>query len=404
MSSKSLDKLHQGNLTPAVSYLKITLIFVIVAVLIGSIVVGIIVYRDSQRKKEAVEEMEVASSFVPDTYYPTFTAKDINERKNSESQVTETVVVDMSKGNKALQQPQSEEEKKAEIEAQLAAEKEAEKQKKLTAEEAFLREQMDLAQTLLAMRRDQLLSRRGKPASDWGVVEVIPEIKSQNKELTTPTDKDFSSQKIGKDTSTFPVDLSRTVTANRHIPCILVDQINSQLEGRAVCTVERNVFGYHGRNILIPAGSKFMGSHSTLKKVGDERFNIHWTRLLRPDGVHVSLTDAYASDTIGGTGIEGEVNRRNWEKYGGALLTSTISVLAQMSIPSEGTNISNSVFESFSTDMGRVTAAMLNENINIKPYSIVPAGTRILVTPVTDIWLKNTDEQLSFQAIQEGKQ
>lgn len=256
--------------------------------------------------------------------------------------------------------------------------------------------QLNLIEQIQTQRKNLIATRRQNQQAGWGKVETIETLKARKKNLESPSDEDFG---IDKDVSTFPVDLSRVVTADRYIPCILVDQINSQLEGRVTCTVERNVYGYHGRNILIPAGSKFMGSHGTLKKVGDERFNIEWKRFLRPDGAHVSLTDAYASDRIGSTGIEGVVDRRNWEKYGGALLTSTISVLAQMSIPSEGTTITNSAAESFATDMGRVTAAMLNENINIKPYSIVPAGERILITPVTDIWLKKDKGQMSFKAV-----
>ncbi|CAM2942935.1 TrbI/VirB10 family protein [Vibrio ordalii] len=398
----AIAQLQKGNLTPAVSYWKIFFIFFVVAFLAVLCVVGFMHYQSLQTTKEDSDAIEVASSHLPESYYPRFNRKEIEEKRalpDEKNGVSLNFVnssgITPANEIKPHQANNGADETKAKTDTDPVIE--------LTDEEILVKAKLTLIRELQEERRVRLLARRGNKPDGWHVVESIPTLESKGKkELKSPTDKNFLSQDIAQDMSTFPVDLSRVVTADRSIPCILIDQINSQLEGSVTCTVERNVFGFHGRNILIPAGTKIMGSHGTLKKVGDERFNITWSRLLRPDGAHVKLTEAYAADAIGGTGVEGHVNRRNWEKYGGAILTSTVSVLAQMSIPSEGTNISNSVFESFSTDLGRVTAAMLNENINIKPYSVVPAGTRILVKPTTDIWLKQEGQQLSFNAVEES--
>ncbi|MUK92549.1 hypothetical protein GNP80_08850 [Aliivibrio fischeri] len=395
----SLDELQKGNLTPAVSYLKIGGLIFLFTMIATVIVIGYLHLSKDSIEPANAEAIDIASSHLPESYFPAFNNVSDNKERSEREDIKErdlkfkeATVISVANGGVAPTGKAIEVEKPSEPEKQK-------KTQELTAEEALLKKQLDQLKELQEQRRLLLLSRRGKKAGEWQSVSLIPTIKNPKKEPKSPSSEDFSEHEIDKDISTFPVDLSRTVTADRYIPCILVDQINSQLEGRATCSVETNIYGFHGRNILIPAGSRLMGSHGTLKRVGDERFNILWTRLLRPDGVHIKLTDAYSSDAIGGTGVVGEVNRRNWEKYGGAILTSTVSVLAQMSIPTEGTSISNSVMESYSTDLGRVTASMLQENINIKPYSVVPAGRRILVTPVTDIWLKKEKNTLSFEAI-----
>lgn len=396
----SLQTLQKGNLTPAVSYVKITVIFIAIAVVAVACVVGFILYQNSLNAPILEHQVEEVSSHYPEGFYPSFRPKELKEKSNQEDAKEQAASITVVTAN-GLQQGQNGQVQATETSTVQKVEKSTQQLTPLTEEEKALKAQLAQLKALQDQRRVTLLARRGNKSSDWAVVESIPTIEGRNKPTPeVPSDKDFSEQEIDKDVSTFPVDLSRVVTADRNIPCILIDQINSQIEGKVTCSVERNVFGFHGRNILVPAGTRFIGEHGTLKKVGDERFNITWKRGLRPDGVHFSLTDAYASDAIGGTGVEGVVNRRNWEKYGGAILTSTVSVLAQMSIPSEGTNISNSVFESFSTDLGRVTAAMLNENINIKPYSVVPAGERILIKPTTDIWLKKEGEKLSFEAVE----
>ena len=47
-------------------------------------------------------------------------------------------------------------------------------------------------------------------------------------------DKDFSSHKEGKSTATYPVDLSRTLTADRFIPAVLINEIKSELPSKKV--------------------------------------------------------------------------------------------------------------------------------------------------------------------------
>lgn len=275
----------------------------------------------------------------------------------------------------------------------------ANRQRVERAEDAFIQEKRPSRSELIAQRRAQLnVTRRQVSQYQTTSYKEKKEIERQEakaKTLPAPKDKDFSEQEIAKDESTYPVDLERTITADRYIDCVLQDQINSQLEGRVVCQVEKNVYGYHGRKILIPAGSKAIGWHGELKKVGEQRFNVEWKRFLRPDGANIKITKGYTADRVGQTGLGGVVNNRNWEKYGGAVLTSTISALAQMSIPTENT-IQNQVIQSYGTDIGQVTAAMLNENINIKPFSIVPSGTRLKIVPTTDIWLKDVGSSAMF--------
>lgn len=265
------------------------------------------------------------------------------------------------------------------------------------ANDAFIRPKRPTREQLIALRRAQLNASR-RVVTNFQATPHFQRLVAEKKQkeiLPPPKDKDFSSQEIAKDLSTFPVDLERTITADRYIDCVLVDFVNSMLEGRVTCQIEKNIYGYHGRKILIPAGSKAMGTHGVLKKVGDERFNITWNRILRPDGVNIKITKGFTADRVGATGIEGEVDNRNTEKYGGAVLTSTISALAQMAIPTENT-IQNQVIQSYGTDIGQVTAAMLNDSINIKPFATVPMGTRIKIIPTTDIWLKNVGGNQMF--------
>lgn len=58
--SKSLDKLHEGNLTPAISYVKISVMIGIAALVIILSVLGYMYYRDNQQPKGSDSEIEKA--------------------------------------------------------------------------------------------------------------------------------------------------------------------------------------------------------------------------------------------------------------------------------------------------------------------------------------------------------
>lgn len=218
----------------------------------------------------------------------------------------------------------------------------------------------------------------------------------------TPKVKDFSEHGIGKDISTFTVDLARTITADRFIPAILTVAINSQLPGRVTAQVETNVFGFHGRKILIPAGSKVIGTYQPLSEVGDSRLDIVWSRIIRPDGAHI-LTTSTSADSVGASGVGGRVDLRLWDRYGHALLLSTINAVAGAQIPVDGQRES-ALAESYSREVGRVSSQLIEETIDLKPILHIDAGTRILITPINDIWLKEgTPNGASFALVKDSK-
>lgn len=201
----------------------------------------------------------------------------------------------------------------------------------------------------------------------------------------TNTDKDFGN--TPKDIASFPVNLERTITADRMIPAILINAIQSDLAGKVVAQVEQHVYGAHGKNVLIPAGSKAIGYYEPLKKVGEERVAIVWKRIITPQGININTTEAELADAMGRSGITGEVDTRNFDRYGMAFLVSTINALSQATIPvtSESQRIA---LETYGRDTSQITGKILEEQLDIKPRVNIPAGARILINPTTDIWFK----------------
>lgn len=201
------------------------------------------------------------------------------------------------------------------------------------------------------------------------------------------TEDDFSSQGTGGLEASFPVNLERTITADKFISAAVINNIHSQLPGKIVAQIDKHVYGSHGKKILIPAGSKAVGQYFPTGKVGDTRIRAIWTRIITPEGINIVLGNAEMADSWGRAGVTGKVDARIWERYGVALLISTITAAGQMAVPVDTQAQANGV-NTFSQEMSRTTQTILENNIGLKPIIKIDAGTKIFLQPLEDIWFK----------------
>jgi hypothetical protein len=244
--------------------------------------------------------------------------------------------------------------------------------------------------------------RRGRP------LQVITPTDLVSSDVTME-DADYSSLGIEKTISTYPVRRDRLITADRYIPAVLENTINSSLsEGRCVGVVENHVYSAEGQNILIPAGSRIIGRYTSLSRSGQERLEVIWYRLLRPDGVNIDIQST-AADVMGRQGMIGHVDKRYFDRYAMPLLLSTISIAANYAtspdtvtetsytdvngnvlgnITNEARSRENAAVRQFSSELLDLSRKIIQENIDIAPIVTVPAGTRFLIIPSRDIELK----------------
>lgn len=163
------------------------------------------------------------------------------------------------------------------------------------------------------------------------------------------------------------------------IAAVLETALDSTQPGQVRALVSNDVPNLHGSKILIPRGSRLFGEYRGELQSGQNRALVQWTRLVRPDGVTIAI-DSPAADRLGRAGIKGKVNSHFFERFGGALLQSAISV---------GTVIgTQSLFDSPvlvaipSATQGATTSLVGQPP---KPTLTVRQGTRIAVFVVRDL-------------------
>lgn len=200
-------------------------------------------------------------------------------------------------------------------------------------------------------------------------------------------DTDFGAHDLAKSIATFPVNLDRVLTADRFISAVLYTEVKSELPSKKVIAmVDQDVFAAHGRKILIPKGSRVLGEYEPLDEQGAQRLQINWYRILTPDGINVKL-DSETADAQGSAGMAGELDNRYVDRYGTALLFSSLSALAQLSVDTESESQASAA-DAISSEFGSVTAEAFRQSFDVLPRVRIPRGTRINISPLTDVWFK----------------
>jgi type IV secretion system protein VirB10 len=198
--------------------------------------------------------------------------------------------------------------------------------------------------------------------------------------------------KESADISTLPVKRNRILTNDMRIFAVLEDALNSQLPGRVIAVVSRNVFSMEGEEILIPAYSKVVCRYEGAKKQGQTRLQLDCKRIIRPDGVSIHLTDALAADQMGRTGVFGDVDNRFWEKYGAAFLVTGLSAVLQMGASMASDKMREGAGQ-LSQNLGSITSEVLEKNLDMMPVITVPSGSTIQIIPERDIYLREVKNE-----------
>lgn len=189
--------------------------------------------------------------------------------------------------------------------------------------------------------------------------------------------------------------LYRTISAMKMIPAVLLNNISSDIGGKCIAQVEEDIYAEMGKAILIPKGSKVLGNYANNNKIGEFRLNVLWTRILTPQGVNIMLTDSYGADLAGAMGIIGDLDAKYWQRYGIPLALSTLSnglILTLNNVTQKATDSTSNAYmnaqlmQNFQGDISGIMAAIINEQVKIKPTIRIEKGSRIFITSNKDIF------------------
>jgi len=159
-----------------------------------------------------------------------------------------------------------------------------------------------------------------------------------------------------------------TLRAGTLIPALLITGITSDLPGDIVGQVSRDVYDSRSQRILlIPRGSRLIGTYDNQIAAGQGRLLVAWIRLILPDGRSMQLPGLPLTDREGNSGANGKVDNHWRRVFGNALLLSALSAGLQLSQPSQATVLAT-------PSAGQVAAGAVGQELSTVAMEIIKRG------------------------------
>ena len=178
------------------------------------------------------------------------------------------------------------------------------------------------------------------------------------------------------------------------IPAVLLTGINADLPGTIVAQVRDDVFdSVTGRYLLIPSGTRLVGTYDNRIVQGQRRVLVAWTRLLYPDGSSLDLLGMPGTDQAGYAGFGANVDEHLNKVFTSALLLSIIGAGAQLSQPQQSSSlyaapsIGQTIAGAVGQQIGNTSIQLTQRQLEIPPTLEVPPGYLFNVLVDRDIVL-----------------
>ena len=179
------------------------------------------------------------------------------------------------------------------------------------------------------------------------------------------------------------------VMAGTVIAASLITGINSDLPGRVIAQVTENVYDtVAGRFLLIPQGSRIIGSYDSVVAFGQERALVVWQRIIMPDGSSILIDNLPATDTAGYAGLRDQVNFHTWQLLQGIVLSTLLGVGTELTLGKDESDLVRALRQSAQDSTNQVGQRITERNLNIQPTITVRPGWPLRIIVHKDMVLR----------------
>lgn len=179
-----------------------------------------------------------------------------------------------------------------------------------------------------------------------------------------------------------------TLQAGSIIAASLITGLNSDLPGLVTAQITENVYdSVTGRGLLIPQGSRLIGSYDSVVAFGQSRALVVWQRIILPDGSSIRIDNVPATDTQGYAGLSDRIDRHTWQLLKGVALSTLLGVGTELSFGSTESDLVRAIRESAQQSGARASDQLVTRNLNIQPTLRVRPGWPLRVVVHKDIIL-----------------
>jgi type IV secretion system protein VirB10 len=254
-------------------------------------------------------------------------------------------------------------------------------------------EQQRVAQEREAARTSRLFasstttSRVAAPVAPGATVPGMPE-RRPTELLPIETTSDQNLQERKPAFLNAPVD-RRTVSierlqapASRYIlqagsviPAALLTGIRSDLPGQVTGQVTENVYDSPtGRYLLVPQGSRLIGTYDSQVAYGQSRVLLVWNRLILPNGRSIVLERQAGADPEGYAGLQDQVDHHWGRLFMAAAVSTLLGVGSQLGASDDKNSILTALRRGGSDSLSQTGQQVVRRNLNIQPTLTIRPG------------------------------
>ncbi len=191
-----------------------------------------------------------------------------------------------------------------------------------------------------------------------------------------------------------PLTSPYVIQAGTVIAGALNTKVSSDLPGQLIGHVTQNVYDSPtGRYLLVPQGSTLFGSYNSSISFGQQRTQIIWTRLIRPDGDSIVFDRMPGADAIGQTGLKDLVDQHWGQLFKAALVTTLLSVGSEAGTSWGENNLFQAIRSGASNGFSMVGNRLIDRSMDVQPTLTDRPGLPFTLIVNRDLVLKPWHQQ-----------
>lgn len=179
---------------------------------------------------------------------------------------------------------------------------------------------------------------------------------------------------------------NRTIVQGTSLNAVLETAISTELPGVIRAVVTDDVMSYDGTNVLLPRGTRLIGSYNADISVVQGRVQMAWNRAITPKGVSVEL-GGYGSDALGMSGQAGKVDTRFRQRFGSAALISLISAGPDVIVNRNTGGQSSDTVQNVGDNLTNSAQGVMGDFLKAPPVITIDQGTTMTVFVNRDLVL-----------------
>lgn len=172
------------------------------------------------------------------------------------------------------------------------------------------------------------------------------------------------------------------------IPAVLETSINTDLPGVVIATVTTNVYSsLDGKHLLIPQGSKLYAQYSSSISYGQNRVQVIWNTLIRPDGLEINLGGLNGVDAYGASGYAGFTDGHPFEflkALGLIACFSLIDTKLNNTIANSSNMYTQNILSDTYSEIKKLDNKIIDKALDVQPTIKIPNGSKVnLITNIS---------------------